>query len=289
MLKTVLALDDSEEEVGAGETAAILASPAETIAECRSRAAVYRLLSGVFVEEPSGEFIDALRSPAAQAELAEAGLRFDADFLTAPLADLLEALSIEYTTLFAGSGGFPPVESVRLTGRYKQEPNFAVMQTYKRLGFVLRPGRFEVFADQLGIELMFVAELLERGAAALEQGDAATQRRLDKEIKRFWTQHLGRWVRGYSRLIERTAEHSFYREMARFLGGFAAEEVEAMGLRIEDRDQARLEVPKDEIRVEFNPNEPVCNGCISDDLSNGLSAPDNVRRLEDMRGLTDLR
>ena len=292
MLKTALKLDE-DEDIAVGETAAVLASPAETAADCRARAGVYRLLSGVFVEEPSREFLEALRAPATLAELAAAGLRFDADFLTAPVDSLLDALAIEYTTQFAGSGGFPPVESVRLTGRYKQEPNFAAMQTYKRMGFVLSPGRFEVFADQLGIELMFIAELLERSAAALEQGDTGAHRRLEKEIKRFWTQHLGRWVRGYTRLIERSSEHSFYREMARFLGGFAAEEIEAMGLRIEDTDQARLEVPKSEVRVEFNPNEPVCNGCISDDLSNALSAPDNVRRLEDMRGtsgkLGDLR
>jgi TorA maturation chaperone TorD len=302
MLRNALALDgdtDDVEEVpagthraGAGETSAVLASPAETAADCRARAEVYHLLSGVFVEEPGREFIDALRTPEALAELATAGLRFDADFLTAPIDSLLEALAIEYTTQFACSGGFPPVESVRLTGRYKQQPNFETMQTYKRLGFALRPGRFEVFADQLGVELMFIAELLERGARVLEAGDAIAHRRLEKEIKRFWTQHLGRWVRGYSRLIERTAEHSFYREMARFLGGFAAEEIEAMGLRIEDADQARLEVPKDEIRVEFNPNEPVCNGCITDALSTTLSAPDNVRRLEELRGsgaLGDLR
>lgn len=288
MLKNALALDDNE-EVGAGETAAILATPAETISDRRARAAIYHLLSGVFVEEPSREFVEALRTPAVLSELGVAGLRFDADFLASPLEALLEALAIEYTTQFASSGGFPPVESVRLTGRYKQQPNFDAMQTYKRLGFVLSPGRFEVFADQLGVELMFVAELLERSAAALEQGDAVTHRRLEKEIKRFWTQHLGRWVRGYSRLIERTAEHSFYREMARFLGGFAAEEIEAMGLRIEDADQARLEVPKSEVRVEFNPNEPVCNGCMTDALSTTLSAPDNVRRLEEMRGLSDLR
>jgi TorA maturation chaperone TorD len=288
MLKTVLALDDNEEEVSAGETAAVLASPPEIVADWRARAAVYHLLSGAFVEEPGGGFVAALRTPATLAELAEAGLRFDADFLDAPHGALVEALAIEYTQQFASSGGFPPVESVRLTGRYKQQPNFDTMQTYKRLGFVLRPGRFEVFADQLGIELMFVAELLERGATALEQGDAVTQRRLEKEIKRFWTRHLGRWVRGYSRLIERTAEHSFYREMARFLGGFAAEEIEAMGLRIEDADQARLEVPKDEIRVEFNPNEPVCNGCMTDALSTTLAAPDNVRRLEEMHGLNKL-
>jgi len=278
MLKTLLKFDDDEEEVGAGETAAVLASPAETAAECRERSGIYHLLSGVFVEEPGTEFLAALRTAEVREQFAAAGLRFDPDFLDTPLADLAEALAIEYTTLFAASGGFPPVESVRLFGRFKQEPNFETMQTYRRLGFALRPGRFEVFADQLGIELMFVAELLERAALALEQGDARAHRRLEKEIKRFWVQHLGRWVRGYCRLIERTAEHSFYREMARFLGGFAAEEIEAMALSIEDADHARPVVPKAEVRVEFDPNEPVCNGCVSETITQ-----QNVQPLHDLR------
>jgi putative dimethyl sulfoxide reductase chaperone len=264
MLNDLLVLEDVK--VGAGETAAMFATPEETAAECRARADLYRLLAGVFVEEPTPEFLTALRAPALRQQLAEAGLRIDADFYDAPLDALVETLAIEYTTLFANSGGFPPVESVRLFGRFKQEPNFETMQTYKRLGFVLRPGRFEVFADQIGVELMFVAELLERAATALESDDPAGFRKLEKEIKRFWVQHLGRWVRGYARLIERTAEHSFYREMARFLGGFAAEEIAAMGLAIEDADQARLVVPKAEVKVEFDPNEPVCNGCVSDTI-----------------------
>lgn len=289
MLKNLLKLDSPEEKVGAGETAAPLSSPTEIAAEWRARAGVYRLLSGVFVEEPTRDFIDALRQPEVLEDLARSGLSFEQDFLGSGLDELLDALAIEYTTHFAASGGFPPVESVRLTGRYKQEPNFDTMQTYKRLGFSLSPGRFEVFADQLGVELMFVAELLERGASAIESGDQLVPRRLDKEIRRFWTLHLGRWVRGYGRLIARTSDHSFYREMARFLEGFAEEEIAAMGLRIEDADQGRLEIPKSEVRVEFNPNEPVCNGCMTDALSTTLAAPDNVRRFEEARDLGDLR
>lgn len=277
MLKDLLDMDDVK--VGAGETASLFATPEETAAECRARADLYRLLAGVFVEEATPEFLTALRAPALRQQLAEAGLRIEADFNDAPLDALVEMLAIEYTTLFANSGGFPPVESVRLFGRFKQDPNFETMQTYKRLGFVLRPGRFEVFADQLGVELMFVAELLDRAAAALESDDLAGFRKLEKEIKRFWVQHLGRWVRGYARLIERIAEHSFYREMARFLGGFAAEEIAAMGLAIEDTDQARLVVPKAEVRVEFDPNEPVCNGCVGETLTR----QENVQTLHDLR------
>ena len=256
MLKTLFALDDDPVR-----TAPEPIRPAEEVRdECLARAGVYRLLSAVFVEEPARDFLAALREPDALASLAAAGVALERDFTVADLDALAERLACEYATLFAASGGFPPVESVRLTGRYKQEPHFEVGQTYARCGFALGRGRFDVFPDQLGAELMFVAELLERGAAALDAGELA---RLEREIKRFWTLHLGRWVRGYGRLIERAAEHSFYREMARLLSGFADEEIAAMRLRIEDLDQGRELVPKREIRVELNPDEPVCNGCAS--------------------------
>lgn len=230
--------------------------------ECLARANLYRILAGVFVEEPSTHFLAALREPGLLQSLRDVGIAFDADFLASDLATLAEALACEYATLFASSGGFPPIESVRLTGRFKQDPHFQVAQIYQRMGFAQVKGRFEVFPDQLGMELMFVAELLERSAAALAREDMPTFKRLEKESKRFWALHLGRWVRGYSGLIERASSHSFYREMARFLGGFAMEEIAAMGLsHLDDLDRGQLEVPKSEIKMEFNPDEPVCGEC----------------------------
>jgi len=232
--------------------------------ECLARASLYRVLAGVFVEEPSPAFVTSLRAPAFLASLSQLGIVFDTDFLTSELPALTEALACEFATLFASSGGFPPIESVRLTGRFKQDPHFQIAQIYQRMGFEQVRGRFEVFPDQLGMELMFVAEMLGRCAAALETEDLPAYRRLDKEIKRFWSLHLGRWVRGYSGLIERAANHSFYRCMARFLGGFAAEEIAAMGLaKLDDLDQGQLVVPKSEITLEFNPDEPVCGECPS--------------------------
>lgn len=245
--------------------------------ECLARARLYRMLGGVFVEEPSHAFLTTLRAPALLESLGTAGIAFGADFLEGDLSSLSDALACEYATLFASSGGFPPVESVRLTGRFKQDPHYQVLQAYQRMGFEQLKGRFEVFPDQLGMELMFVAALLERSAAALDSGDMPSYKKLEKEIKRFWSLHLGRWVRGYSGLIERAANHSFYRQMARFLGGFAAEEVAAMGLtHLDDLDQGQLEVPKSEIKLEFNPDEPVCGECPSrpEDRSGG---PESTR------------
>lgn len=232
--------------------------------ERRARARIYRVLAGVFVEEPSAEFLTSMANPAWLQSLQHAGISFGSDFLDTDLSTLTNVLACEYATLFASSGGFPPVESVRLTGRFKQDPHYQVSALYKRLGFEQVKGRFEVFSDQLGMELMFVAELLERCAQALDDDDLIAYKRGDKEIKRFWSLHLGRWVRGYSSLIQRAANHSFYREMARFLHGFATEEIAAMGLsRLDDLDQGQLVVPKSEITLEFNPDEPVCGECPS--------------------------
>lgn len=232
--------------------------------EYLARARIYRVLAGVFVEEPSAELLASMRDSAWLKSLERVGITFGSDFLDAELATLVNVLACEYATLFASSGGFPPIESVRLTGRFKQEPNYQIAALYKRLGFEQVKGRFDVFADQLGMELMFVAEMLERCAVALADDDLATYKKLDKEIKRFWSLHLGRWVRGYSGLIARAANHSFFRAMARFLNGFATEEIAAMGLsRLDDLDQGQLVIPKSEIKLEFNPDEPVCGECPS--------------------------
>lgn len=279
MLNAILAIDGPQCRPVAKEPEL---SPDEQRQECLARAATYRLLGGAFAEEPQRGFLEALRRDDTVAALAEAGVHFDADFTATDLDTLLDRLSCEYTDVFVASGGFPPVESVRLTGRYQQEPHFDVAQTYRRLGFEVVKGRFEVFADHLGVELLFVAALLERCAAALEAGDAQQFRRLDKEIKRFWTQHLGKWVRGYCRLVERATEHSFYREMARYLHAFADEEIAAMGLRIEDADQGRIVVPKLEPNVAVNADEPVCDGC-TPGRPDGAPARASVHPLQDLR------
>lgn len=255
----------------------------ELIEECLARASIYRMLAGVFIEEPSPAYIAAMREQTLLSELAEAGIKFGPDFLVPEVPALEEALACEYATLFASSGCFPPVESVRLFGRFKQEPCFQLEKLYREAGFMLCKGRFEVFPDQLGLELLFVAEMLNRCVEALSTNQLKEYRRLEKEIKRFWMQHLGLWVRGYCRLIGRASNQSFYREMAKFLGGFAEEEIAAMGLkRLEDLDMGRAVVPKSEIQVEFNPDEPVCGGCgpESDKRADGST---NVHKLHDLR------
>lgn len=229
--------------------------------ECRARAQLFRLLAGAFVEEPSRGYLQALRQPESLAALADAGMSFDADFLQPALEAVEDALAVEFATLLAAPGGCPPVESARLAGRYQQQPYFEVRQAYRDAGFEVQRGRFEVFDDALGVELMFVSALLDRAAQGIDEGDLASRLRAEKELKRFWVKHLGRWVRGYAGLLMRATEHSFYREMARLLRELSENELARLGLRVEDADGGREVVPKSEVAVLFNPDEPVCGAC----------------------------
>lgn len=241
--------------------AAELAETGRSPDELRARAAFYRLLAGAFIEEPGRDYLAALRPPEALADLAELGVRFDADFTDADPDALQSELACEYAALFTSPGGCPPVESARLTGRMQQEPFHRVRAIYAEAGFKLQQGRFSLFEDQLGVELSFLAAMFERLAGALETGDGGAAKRLEKDIKRFWVLHLGLWVRGYASLLERVTVHSFYREIARLLAAFAEEELALLGIHVEDVDGGKDVVPKAEIPLEFNPDDPVCGAC----------------------------
>jgi len=233
----------------------------EQVAECKARAIIYRLLAGVFLEEPSVGYLNALRSPEVMGSLRAMGVVFSSDFTDTPLEQLQETLACEYAVLFVVAGGCPPVESTRLTGRYQQQPFFEVRDFYKKHGFVISNGRFSVFEDQMGVELTFLAEMLEGAAEMRQAGDVESYTYMEKEIKRFWALHPGKWVRGYATLLERASEHSFYRQMAKLLGNFAEWELNLLSVNVDDLDGGKLKVPKAEIEYEFDPDEPVCDAC----------------------------
>lgn len=252
-------------------------SNTEIIAECKARANIYRLLSGMLLEEPTIEYLSAIKSPLVMETLTAMGVKFDEDFSSNSLPELQEILACEYAVLFLVAGGCPPVESIRLTGRYQQQPFFEIREFYQKLGFKITVGKHAIFEDQLGVQLSFLAALLDRSAEALEKGDDDEYHRITKEIKRFWTLHPGKWARGYATLLQRAAAHSFYREMGKLLGSFAEWEISLLKLKIEDLDGGKLKVPKAEIEYEFDPNEPVCNSC---DKGQGATNDDDLQKID---------
>lgn len=251
--------------------AAELAQTGQSPEQLRARAGYYRLLAGAFIEEPGRDYLVALRSKEVKAELYELGVCFDPDFTDADIDTLVSELACEYAALFTSPGGCPPVESARLRGRLQQDSFHQVRAIYMQAGFKVRQGRFTLFEDQLGVELSFVAALLDRLATARETADLESAKNLEKEIKRFWALHLGLWVRGYARLLERVTVHSFYREIAALLVTFAESELALIGVHVDDVDGGKEVVPKADIPLEFNPDDPVCGGCSSRDPDSAVA------------------
>lgn len=210
----------------------------------RARAGWYRLFAGVFAEEPQGDFLRELRGDDCLTALEDLGVNFKNDFLNTDLTELEEVLACEYTMLFVAPGGFPPIESVRLQGGFRQSAVTETKALYAGEGFAAKPGRFATFDDHLAVEMGFIAELLEQQAGALGHNEVTEAKRLEKLIKRFWVQHLGLWIRGFSNLIEEASEHSFYREMAILLNAFAEAELEVLKLDIADADGGRWRAPR---------------------------------------------
>ncbi len=79
----------------------------ESLAECKARANIYRILSGAFLEEPTAEYLKAIRSPEVMASLKGLGVAFGPDFTAAPIEQLQEELAQEYAELFVVTGGCP--------------------------------------------------------------------------------------------------------------------------------------------------------------------------------------
>ncbi len=216
----------------------------QIISDLHTRAGWYRLLAGVFAEEPKSDFLQALLDDKCHAALIELGVQFDDDVLKIDLTELVENLACEYTMLFIAPGGFPAVESVRLQGGFSQNSMAEVKNIYQTEQIVIKNNGFNTFDDHLSAELGFLAIMFERQANAMEHNDGIEAKRLEKVIKRFWVQHPGRWVRGFATLIEEVAEHSFYREMSILLNAFTESELELLKITVNDDDGGRWRAPK---------------------------------------------
>jgi TorA maturation chaperone TorD len=170
--------------------------------DLRVRANVYRLLGGLFLTEPAGDVLDVLR----------VGETWEIFGIVAPSANLrqlrslltsdefsLEAVRLEYHRLFSVPTGpyvFPYESCYSVPeppGPLMGPATVAVVNAYAEAGFVLSP-ELQDAPDHLGVELRFVAELLDREAQALEDGDASEADRFASLRSRFCGEHLSQWV-----------------------------------------------------------------------------------------------
>jgi len=189
--------------------------PQETL---RVRAQVWRLLGRMFLAEPDPELLAALRVDetweifAALAPEANLGQLRQ---LVQSEAFSVEAVRLEFHLLFSAPTGpyVFPYEScygvAEPPGPLMGPATIAVVNAYAEAGFAVSPD-FQDAPDHLGVEFRFVAELVDREAQALEDGDAAAAGKFASLCSTFCREHLSQWVGKVADRISASGGSAFY-------------------------------------------------------------------------------
>ena len=175
--------------------------------------AVFGLLASMYLCRPTADAIGNWRVlmsegvPEVLGDLSETLERINLNSV-----EEMQDLLWDFTRLFIGPYRLPcpPWESVYTSPKrlLLQEPSDAVRAAYDRLG--IEVGAPNVLPDHVGAELNFMGILLEKIETGL--GEEDTYRQLSKD---FLEEHLRNWIPRFASDLEKAAETSLYKALAR--------------------------------------------------------------------------
>jgi TorA maturation chaperone TorD len=196
---------------------------------------LHGFLAAVFRAEVTPELLREIRKPEFASALAEAGVALGEHVLSAPEADVLEELAVEYAALFLGPGEHvSPHESVYAehgTGSLWGEKTAEVLRYIKAAGFEYDES-YRGIPDHISVELEFMAELARREAEAWARGDLAAAANCLEYEQDFIGEHLASWVPRFCDKAADLTESEFYRAIVRLTADFIAGEVDDISQRL---------------------------------------------------------
>lgn len=199
--------------------------------EIRARSCVFGLLSLVYRQEPTEEFLEQFRRPEFKYALNDLGAELGEGFWARPARpQLREELALEYTRLFIGPGRhISPHESVHRRG----EGQLWGQSTAKVKGLVESWGLkyasdFKGLPDHISVELEFMRWLLEAEADALEKADEAALEKVLRLKRHFVNEHISKWIPQWTEKVAEEAKLDFYRKLAILTKEFVLSEAERL-------------------------------------------------------------
>ena len=199
----------------------------------KARKNVYDLLRCFFLQEPSEDFLKALRDENILNELKgcnnhlDEGVELLSSALSSPdLSTLASSLQEEFTRLFVGPLPIPLYESVYRSesGLVNQEETAAVRGKYLEAGLLIHPDS-SFPEDHIGTELEFLYFLAEKASAAEEKEAQNTLFLFQQEFLR---QHISRWIGPLCDRLFAAAGSPYYRGAAKITRGFVTWDVEEL-------------------------------------------------------------
>ena len=186
----------------------------------RQRSTLYSLLALVFRQETTARLIQEIRTPEMLEALLALEVRFDDDFLSTPISELIEELTTEYARLFLGPGKhISPHESVHHEREDGEWGGLWGASTVEVKKFIEATGLeyvrdYSGMPDHISVELEFMAELIQTEVNFWAEGHENKARQCLLLEKRFLAEHLANWMSTFCEKIISEAESSFYIEMA---------------------------------------------------------------------------
>lgn len=189
----------------------------ERIAELEGLSSVYSFLSSVFLTLPDQAFMDSLAA-LPQEQNASAGYNAIAEYAREVAGrdreEALLDLGRDRARLVRGAnneGIEPPYESLYLgKGAKSNTVCGSINRFFADAGFE-KSDDVKDAPEQIGIEINFVATLVQHELVALRKGDAEGAEHWRDMRGHFMSQHLGRWAHEYAKVLQERANTAFYR------------------------------------------------------------------------------
>lgn len=214
------------------------------------RASLYRLLGKIYMIEvdeptlkafkemklPEGLGTDNTLSPA-EMDMSEGYALLKKYFSESTLSDdaMIEELAVDYAKTFLSAGDQSgqsafPYESVYASKsrQFGGENQILVEKELAKNGLKLREDMFRVMEDHLGVELEYMAGLIDGSACAsceLNDTDEACPSAIDEQ-KEFLKDHLLNWINSFTADVNKYAATDFYKGWAKVTNGFLGLEKE---------------------------------------------------------------
>ncbi len=191
-----------------------------------ARANVYALLAAVFRAEPSSSFLTRLKDPEILGAFEALGLSLGDEFRDSPNEKLREDLAVEFTRLFLGPGGHvSPHESLhteRASGGNADlwGPETVEVKRFMEAAGLAVDDSFTGMPDHICVEMEFMQQLTTKETEAWTEADEEFATNILKIERRFYDEHLSRWVARFCDKVIETSEHPFYQGIAEVTKGF---------------------------------------------------------------------
>ena len=207
------------------------------------RSSLYGFISTLFREEITMEQLQQLKTRAFIKALFEPESGFYDALLDKPEEQLIEDLAVEYARLFLGPDKhISPHESVHHDRDGGDWGTLWGKSTVEVKKFIESAGleyisEYSGMPDHISVELEFMQQVTSREAQAWESNDSEGALYCLKMEKKFFDDHIIKWIPLFCDKITADAEMIFYREIAMLTKSFIELEKKEIAMSISDAEK----------------------------------------------------